>query len=119
VDPVEYKQKSGLRFGATHSVAATDQAAELVRDLTYGVMADSVIVSPSIISSDDVHAAIEVTRKGGACVLAGMSPQTTRSIKINLQDFILWNKNLVRTVFGSCNPRADIPLSLTCITRGN
>ncbi|MGV0800371.1 alcohol dehydrogenase, partial [Mycolicibacterium elephantis] len=25
-----------------------------------------------------------------------------------LQDFILWNKNLLGTVFGSCNPRADI-----------
>ena len=37
-----------------------------------------------------------------------MTAQTTRSAKINLQDFILWNKNLVGTVFGSCNPRADI-----------
>jgi Zn-dependent alcohol dehydrogenase len=37
-----------------------------------------------------------------------MTAQTTRSAKINLQDFILWNKNLVGTVFGSCNPRSDI-----------
>ena len=25
-----------------------------------------------------------------------------------LQDFILWNKNLVGTVYGSCNPRVDV-----------
>jgi Zn-dependent alcohol dehydrogenase len=90
-------------------VATTKEAAELVRDLTYGVMADSVVVAPSLIQGDDVHAAIKLTRKGGTCVLTGMTPQTTRSVKIALQDFILWNKNLVGTVFGSCNPRADIP----------
>ena len=34
VDPVEFKQKSALGFGATHSVSTTDEAADLVRDLT-------------------------------------------------------------------------------------
>ena len=108
VDPVEFKQKSALRFGATHSVATVQEAADLVRDLTYGVMADSVVVAPSLIVGDDVNAWLKLTRKGGTCVLTGMTPQTTRSVKINLQDFILWNKNLVGTVFGSCNPKADI-----------
>jgi Zn-dependent alcohol dehydrogenase len=108
VDPVEFKQKSALQFGATHSVATIAEAADLVRDLTRGVMADGVVVSPSLISSEDVDAALNLTRKGGTCVLTGMTPQTTRSIKINLQDFILWNKNLAGTVFGSCNPKSDI-----------
>ncbi|HUO39244.1 MAG TPA: Zn-dependent alcohol dehydrogenase [Mycobacterium sp.] len=109
VDPVEFKQKSALRFGATHSAATAKQAAELVADLTHGVMADSVVVAPSLIGGDDVHAALTLTRKGGTCVLTGMTPPTTRSVKINLQEFILWNKNLVGTVYGSCNSRADIP----------
>ena len=108
VDPVEFKQKSALKFGATHSVATTAEALDLVRDLTYGVMADGVVVSPSLITGDDVDAALKLTRKGGTCVLTGMTSQTTRSIKIDLQQFILWNKNLVGTVFGSCNPKADI-----------
>lgn len=80
----------------------------MVRDLTYGVMADGVVVSPSLITGDDVDAALKLTRKGGTCVLTGMTSQTTRSIKIDLQQLILWNKNLVGTVFGSCNPKADI-----------
>jgi NDMA-dependent alcohol dehydrogenase len=108
VDPVEFKQKAALGFGATHSVATVAEAADLVRDLTDGVMADSVVVAPSLISGDDVNAFLKLTRKGGTCVLTGMTAQTTRSAKINLQDFILWNKNLVGTVFGSCNPRSDI-----------
>jgi NDMA-dependent alcohol dehydrogenase len=108
VDPVEFKQKSALGFGATHSVSGTEEAADLLRDLTAGVMADSVVVSPSIISADDVQAALTLTRKGGTCVLTGMTATTTSSIDINLQEFILWNKSLVGTVFGSCNPRVDI-----------
>ena len=28
---------------------------DLVRDLTYGVMADSVVVAPSLIEGDDVN----------------------------------------------------------------
>jgi NDMA-dependent alcohol dehydrogenase len=109
VDPVEFKQKSALRFGATHSVSNIAEAVKLVRGLTHGVMADSVVVSPSLISGDDVQAVLDLTRKGGTCVLTGMTPGTTQSVKINLQDFILWNKNIRGTVFGSCNPRADIP----------
>ena len=90
------------------SVATTAEALDMVRDLTYGVMADGVVVSPSLITGDDVDAALKLTRKGGTCVLTGMTSQTTRSIKIDLQQLILWNKNLVGTVFGSCNPKADI-----------
>jgi NDMA-dependent alcohol dehydrogenase len=108
VDPVEFKQKSALRFGATHSVASTAEALDVVRDLTHGVMADSIIVSPSLIAEDDVQAALSLTRKGGTCVLTGMTKQTTSSIAINLQEFILWNKSLVGTVYGSCNPRVDV-----------
>ena len=108
VDPVEFKQKSALQFGATHSVATVAEALDLVRGLTYGVMADAVVVSPSLITPEDVRDALQLTRKGGTCVLTGMTSQLTRSVKVDLQDFILMNKTLAGTVFGSCNPRADI-----------
>jgi alcohol dehydrogenase len=108
VDPVEFKQKAALGFGATHSVATAAEATELVRELTHGVMADSVVVAPSLIDGEDINRYLKLTRKGGTCVLTGMTAQTTRSAKIDLQNFILWNKNLVGTVFGSCNPKSDI-----------
>lgn len=108
VDPVEFKQKSALRFGATHSVASIAEALDLVRDLTYGVMADAVVVCPSLISADDVRDAVALTRKGGTCVLTGMTSQLQQSVNINLQEFILMNKTLAGTIFGSCNAKADI-----------
>ncbi|MFV9636031.1 Zn-dependent alcohol dehydrogenase [Mycobacterium neumannii] len=118
VDPVEFKQKAALQFGATHSVSTLTEALDLVRDLTNGVMADSVVAAPSLIAGEDVEAYLKLTRKGGTCVLTGMTAQTTRSAKIALQDFILWNKNLVGTVFGSCNPRADISRLATLYQSG-
>ncbi|EUA75261.1 zinc-binding dehydrogenase family protein [Mycobacterium xenopi 4042] len=105
---MEFKQKSACQFGATHAVATTADALDLVRGLTYGVMADAVVVSPSLITPNDVRDALELTRKGGTCVLTGMTSQLTRSVNLNLQDFILMNKTLAGTVFGSCNPKADI-----------
>lgn len=109
VDPVEFKRKSAQLFGATHSAATVAEALDLVRGLTYGVMADAVVVSPSLITPDDVRDALQLTRKGGTCVLTGMTSQLTRSVNIDLQDFILMNKTLAGTIFGSCNGRADIP----------
>ncbi|OBA78602.1 alcohol dehydrogenase [Mycobacterium sp. 1164966.3] len=108
VDPVEFKQKSARLFGATHSAASIAEALDLVRGLTYGVMADAVVVSPSLITADDVRDALQLTRKGGTCVLTGMTSQLTRSVNIDLQDFILMNKTLAGTIFGSCNAKADI-----------
>lgn len=98
----------GAWFGATHSAPTAAEALDLVRDLTYGVMADAVVVSPSLVAADDVRDAVKLTRKGGTCVLTGMTSQLTHSVKIDLQDFILMNKSLAGTVFGSCNPKADI-----------
>jgi NDMA-dependent alcohol dehydrogenase len=109
VDPVEFKQKAALQFGATHTAASAEEALDLVRDLTHGVMADGVVLSPSLVGKPDVEAALRLTRKGGNCVITGMAAQTTRSIHFGVQDFTLMNKTLSGTVFGSCNPRSDIP----------
>ena len=109
VDPVDFKRKSALTFGATHVATTADEAFDLVRELTRGVMADSVVVSPSEIGESDVLDALRLTRKGGTCVLTAMSAPGTRPLDFNLQDVVLMNKNLCGTVFGSCNPKADIP----------
>ena len=39
-----------------------------------------------------------------------MPSRSIGPISVNVQDFILMNKNLCGTVFGSCNPRSDIAM---------
>jgi len=43
-------------------------------------------------------------------VLTGLPSRSIGPINVNVQDFILMNKNLCGTVFGSCNPRSDIAM---------
>jgi len=106
VDPVEFKRESALSFGATHAAATAAEAIEMVRKLTRGVMADAVIVCPAMIGAADVGTALTLTRKGGTDVLTGLPTPATHSIGVMLQDFILMNKKLCGTVFGSCTVRS-------------
>ena len=109
VDPVDFKLKSALGFGATHTASSAAEALDLVRELTRGTMADAVVVSPASIAAADVDAALALTRKGGTCVLTGLSSPQTVSADMRIQDFVLLNKTLCGTIFGSCNPKSDIP----------
>ena len=118
VDPVEFKQKSALGFGATHTAAAASEALELVRELTAGVMADAVVVCPATIEPADVGTALALTRKGGTCVLTGLAGPRTLSADVALQEFVLMNKTLSGSIFGSCNPKADIPRLLALYASG-
>src|SRR6516165_326030 len=60
----------------------------------------------------------EHIRKGGTCVLTGLPSPMMHSIAVTLQEFILMNKTLCGTVFGSCNPRSDIPVLATMYGSG-
>nr|WP_083212263.1 Zn-dependent alcohol dehydrogenase [Mycobacterium malmoense] len=118
VDVSDFKRSSAPQFGATHTAATAADAVELVRDLTRGVMADAVVVAPAMIGEADVSAALTLTRKGGTCVLTGLPAPATHSVAVALQDFILMNKTLCGTVFGSCNPKSDIALLATLYESG-
>jgi NDMA-dependent alcohol dehydrogenase len=118
VDPLENKRKSASAFGATHTAVWAADAVDLVRDLTRGVMADCVVVAPSDITGDDVRDALALTRKGGTCVLTGMAPAEPLPVHLDIQDLVLMNKTLCGTVFGSCNPRSEIPALATMYTAG-
>src|SRR6201999_3365687 len=66
--------------------------------------------APSATTADDIETGLALTRKGGTCVLTGMPSTSIRPVNLSVQDFILMNKNLCGTVFGSCNPRSDITM---------
>ena len=109
VDPVEFKQKSALDFGATHSVGSLEEAIPLVTDLTRGQMADAVILVPSVMHGDLMAAALTLTAKGGTCVVTGVAPQSQKQCSIDLFELAMWQKEVRGVVFGAANPRVDIP----------
>ena len=109
VDPVEFKQKSALDFGATHALGSMEEAIPLVTELTRGQMADAVILVPSVMFGDLMANALTLTGKGGTCVVTGVAPQSQTECSINLFELAMWQKEVRGVVFGAANPRFDIP----------
>jgi S-(hydroxymethyl)glutathione dehydrogenase / alcohol dehydrogenase len=50
-----------------------------------------------------------LTSKGGTCVVTGVAPMMQTEASINLLDLAMMNKQIKGTIFGSGNPRFDIP----------
>ena len=118
VDPVEFKQKSALDFGATHTAGSIEEAIPLVTDLTRGQMADAVILVPSVMYGDLMAGALAITGKNGTCVVTGVAPQAQTECSINLFELAMWQKEVRGVVFGAANPRFDIPNLLALYKAG-
>jgi NDMA-dependent alcohol dehydrogenase len=118
VDPVEFKQKSALDFGATHAVASMDEALPIVRELTRGQMADAVIMVPGVMYGDLMAGALSLTAKGGTCVVTGVAPQSQTESSVNLFELAMMQKEVKGVIFGAANPRFDIPNLLSLYKAG-
>jgi NDMA-dependent alcohol dehydrogenase len=109
VDPAAFKREKALEFGATEVAATIDQACELVRRATHGRMAERVILTPSVMLGELLAGAMTLTAKGGTCVVTAVAPITQTSTSLNLFELAMWEKEIKGTIFGSLNPRVDIP----------
>lgn len=108
VDPVEFKRDEAKRFGATHSFATMDEAADLARQLSNGQGADSAIVTVGIARPEHVGQAFSAIRKAGTAVVTGMGPNAGADVPIDLTELTLYQKRLQGSLFGQCNPTSDI-----------
>ena len=118
VDPVEFKQKAALDFGATHVCASMEEAQPLVAELTTGAMADAVILTPGVMYGDLLAPALTLTSKGGTCVVTAVAPMTQATADLNLFELAMWQKEVRGVLFGAGNPRADIPALLQLYRNG-
>jgi S-(hydroxymethyl)glutathione dehydrogenase/alcohol dehydrogenase len=109
VDPVEMKQKFALDLGATHAVGSMAEAQPLVTELTMGVMADAVILTPGVMYGELLAPALTLTAKGGTCVVTAVAPMTQMTAELNLFELAMWQKEVRGVLFGAGNPRYDIP----------
>ncbi len=118
VDPVVFKQKMALDFGATHSVASMEEALPLVTELTRGQMADAVILTPSVMYGELMAMGLTMTGKGGTCVVTAVAPQSQLECSVNLFELAMYQKEVRGVVFGAGNPRFDIPNLLSLYRAG-
>jgi len=118
VDPLEFKQKAALDFGATHAVSSMEEAIPLVTELTRGQMADAVILIPGVMYGDLLANAMTLTAKGGTVVVTAVAPITQMQASISLFELAMYQKEVKGVIFGSGNPRFDIPRILDLYRAG-
>jgi NDMA-dependent alcohol dehydrogenase len=105
----ESKREKAIQFGGSHFVASMEEATALVAELTRGVMADSVILTPGVLEGAMIEGAIWIVRKGGAVVVTALASMEDVTPKLPLTMFTLFQKRLLGSLYGEANPRADIP----------
>jgi len=109
VDPSPVKEKLTQEFGATHWFASMEAAVEPVREMTWGVMADKVILSVGEVQPEMIEQALSLTSKGGTMVLAGLGKVSIAEVSLQPFWLSMMQKQIRGTVFGGMNPRTDIP----------
>jgi S-(hydroxymethyl)glutathione dehydrogenase/alcohol dehydrogenase len=119
VDPVEFKREKAMELGATHAFASMDEAFPAVMEMTWGQMADRVIMTPGVLYGELMAGANNLTGKGGTMVVTAIAPITQNEASINLFQLAMWQEEIKGTIFGSLNPRADIPKLLDLYRQGD
>jgi len=118
VDPNEFKREIAPIFGATHTALDAGAAVELVKEITWGVMADRVVLTPGVVPPDMVMVAMMLLRKGGTCVLTGMAKITDMMVPLILPDMVSSCKTLKGVLYGEMNPREAMPRLLSMYEAG-
>ena len=118
VDPVEFKREQAQVFGATHTAANMEEATALVGELTWGQMANKAIITVGEGDGTLIAPAMGVISKGGRVVHTSVAPIMDTEVTMSLFDLTLMQKQLVGSIFGSANPRHDIPRLLRMYQQG-
>ncbi|MBA2385541.1 MAG: NDMA-dependent alcohol dehydrogenase [Acidimicrobiia bacterium] len=109
IDPVEFKREKAQEFGATHTASSLEEATEAITEATLGRMADKVIMTLGVGSGELMIHALAITAKRGRVVVTNIHPALEMSASMSLLDLTLMEKQIVGSLFGSGNPRYDIP----------
>ena len=118
VDPLEFKREKAMEFGATHTFTSMEEALPEVMELTQGQMADKVIMTPGVLYGDMMALGTQLAGKGSTIVVTALGPITQTESSVNLFELAMWQKEIKGTIFGSLNPRADIPNLLSMYQEG-
>jgi S-(hydroxymethyl)glutathione dehydrogenase/alcohol dehydrogenase len=119
VDPVDFKRDTAKFFGATDTSPSMEEALPQVQELTRGVMADRVVLTPSVVTADMLAPALMLTGKGGTCLITGVPKFEFSAVPMLLVDMLQNCKTLKGLIYGGMNPRASMPMLLDMYRNGH
>ncbi|RZL85342.1 MAG: Zn-dependent alcohol dehydrogenase [Rhodococcus sp. (in: high G+C Gram-positive bacteria)] len=119
IDPVDSKRTFAEKLGADAVYATAELAQVDMWERTHGVGVDVAVVTVGVITSDIIRSAFNLTRKGGSVVLVGVADDATEeTLQLSSSMLTLYGKRVIGTLYGDCNPRADIPQLLRMANHG-
>lgn len=108
VDKFARKEADARQFGATDYVDADAcDPAQAIKDLTDGKGVDFAFEAYG--SGKTAEQAFDATKKGGTCVMVGITSATDRA-SINVNQLVYAEKTLRGSLYGSTQPRKDLLL---------
>jgi S-(hydroxymethyl)glutathione dehydrogenase/alcohol dehydrogenase len=108
VDPAAFKRAQAGTFGATHTFADIDQAADFARSVTGGQGASSVIVTVGVTTGEHVAQAVNAVGKFGTVVVTGIGDIKDEGLPINLWLLSMMQKRIQGVIFGMGTPSYEI-----------
>jgi NDMA-dependent alcohol dehydrogenase len=109
IDPVPFKREKALEFGATHVFASMEEALEPLRDLTWGVLANTTVLAMGEMRGEYLAPALDLTAKGGQVVVTAVGDMDQIDAKVSLFELTLLQKRIQGAIFGGVSPRTQIP----------
>jgi S-(hydroxymethyl)glutathione dehydrogenase/alcohol dehydrogenase len=118
VDPVASKRERAQLIGATHTAETTEEAKLLLAGLTRGHFADVVIITTPVMTGELLEPAQSLGSKDARIVVTALAPFEQRAVSLDLFVLSMYNQSLLGTVFGSANPKLQIPRLLALYEKG-
>ena len=109
IDPLESRREQAKVFGATHAFASVEEATPAVAELTWGNLCEKVIATPGVMTGALVEPALGLTAKGGTLVVTAIGNMLEMQSDLNLFFLAMTNKEIKGCLYGSGNPRTEIP----------
>lgn len=109
IDPVEFKREKAMQFGATHTYASIDEAIEQGEEVHWNRGFDKVVMTMGVGTADDLGKAYGLLGTRGRLVVTNLHPTNEVGMAVPAIDMTLTEKQVVGSLFGSCNIRVDIP----------
>jgi len=106
---IAFKEVSKVYPDGTHAVSSVEECQALLAELTWGRNADKIIVTVGEGKGADLGSYMGMVSKGGSLVFTSVANMADNDVTLNLFDFAMQQKKLIGTIFGSANPRYDIP----------
>jgi NDMA-dependent alcohol dehydrogenase len=110
VDPVEFKREMATTvFGATKAFAAAADAHDYVNAVTWGQLADKVILTPDAVTEEMLTAAVNMTGKGGKVQVTAVGHFGEKNMTFRAGALITYHRQVRGALAGDSNLMYDIP----------